>query len=167
MSFLLISGVQQSIVNNLHVGGGDTLARAKRAAAAMLYASDTPLNGIEENLMRHCRDASAAGPVRQIASRTRDLIDAVATVALFRAGVDCMKMADELSIRLEFGVPAPLVPLATILGSELHRGQYLSLLRVGLAAPEALLQSSDAITGEILGSAERTKILALLRDARN
>ena len=165
--FLRRSGVQQPIVSALHVGGGDTLARAKRAAAAVLYASDTPLNGIEENLMQHCRDASAAGPVRQVASRSRDLIDAVATVALFRAGVDCMKMADELSIRLEFGVPARLVPLAEVLGSELHRGQYLSLLRMGLADPAALLQSSDAMTGEILESAERAKILELLRDAGN
>jgi len=74
------------VLNMLGIGGADHLAgpvRAKKAMACLLYASSTPLSVIERHLMRHQLGDGAAGSVRALADRTRDLIPAVARVFAF------------------------------------------------------------------------------------
>ena len=56
---LRMLGVQQNLLNGLHVGGGTALARAKKAAAALRFASSMQMSAIDprRDLLR---DALAA-----------------------------------------------------------------------------------------------------------
>jgi replicative superfamily II helicase len=130
-------GVTHGLVNGLHVGGGSVLDRSKRAAACVMFASDTPLDAIERDLMQHNRNAAAAGPVRQAASRTRDVLDIVCRVCQFRGHELDETLVDDLALRLELGLPHAVLPLARVVGARLTRAQYLSLLRAGATDLEA------------------------------
>src|SRR5262249_39605176 len=56
--------------------------RAKKAAACLLGISDRPMSAIESVLTQHGNKFDgAAGPVRQVSSRTADLLPYVARVA--------------------------------------------------------------------------------------
>ena len=148
--FLVREGVQRTIVNSLNVGGGNATMRAKRAAAALLYISATPIRDAEVHLLQHVRENSASGAIRTIAGRSRDVLDAVATVATLRAGLDCADIADELAIRLEFGVPAEMVAVAEAYGAGLARGDYLVLRRAGLQDVDAINASADDDLAKLL-----------------
>ena len=148
--FLVGEGVQRAIVNSLHIGGGNATMRAKRAAAALYYISATPIRDAEVHLLQHVRENSASGAIRTIAGRSRDVLDAVATVASLRAGLDCAEIADELAIRLEFGIPVEMVALADAYGAGLTRGDYLALHRAGLLDVGAIEASSDDDLAELL-----------------
>ena len=130
--FLANNGVQRAIIDSLHIGGENPIHRAKKCAAALYFASEVPIAESERQLMQHVQDNSAAGPIRNVASRTRDVLDAVTTVAVLRAGIECADVADDLAIRLEFGLPDAMVDLAKIYGTFLNRGQYLALHDAGL-----------------------------------
>ncbi len=84
-------GVDEALLRGLHVGGGNPLTRAKKAAAVLLFASDSPIANIEAELMQHMRNTAAAGPIRSVSARTRDVIDAVATICRVRG----YELADE------------------------------------------------------------------------
>ena len=145
--FLTDAGVQQAVIGCLHVDGGDLPVRAKRAAAALYFINGVPMRDAETDLLRHVPETSASGAIRAIASRTRDVLGAVATVADLRADIDCAELADELSVRLEFGVPAEMTAIAGAYGSGLTRGDYLALHRADLrdaAAIEATPQDRMA-----------------------
>jgi helicase len=120
--------VAASVQNLLGIGGSDHLtrvARAKKAVACLLYASDMPLSTIERHLTQHQReDGGVAGAIRQTADRTRDLVPAVVRVFEFLhpdSGIG--DIAQRTTVRLELGVPAELAELGTILGSALTRAQ--------------------------------------------
>ena len=157
--FLIREGVQPAIVNSLHVDGGDPTLRAKRAAAALYHISGTPIRDAEQQLLQHVPEDSASGAIRAIAARSRDVLDAVATVANLRANLDCAEIADELAIRLEFGVPAEMVAVAGAYGSDLTRGDYLALHRDGLRDLAAIEASPDDRLANLLGrvAAERVR----------
>ena len=144
-NFLARAGVQPTIINSLHVGGGNSTVRAKRAAAALYYISDAPIRDAERELLQHVPEDSASGAIRAIAGRSRDVLDAVATVASLRAGLDCAEVADGLAIRLQFGVPVEMVAVASVYGADLTRGDYLALYRAGLldVAAIAVLPDDD------------------------
>jgi hypothetical protein len=55
---------------------------------------------------------------------------------------DLSERESQLMLRLQVGLPAALVPLATDLGTELSRAQYLALNRAGLTTPAAI-KSAD------------------------
>jgi replicative superfamily II helicase len=140
--------VAASVQNLLGIGGSDhltRLARAKKAVACLLYASDMPLSTIERHLTQHQReDGGVAGAIRQTADRTRDLVPAVVRVFEFLhpdSGIG--DIAQRTTVRLELGVPAELAELGTILGSALTRAQYLSLFNRGVMAPDQF-ESHDA-----------------------
>jgi replicative superfamily II helicase len=156
-------GAQRGLLQGLHVGGGDAVARAKRAAACMRFASATPLSQIEAELMQHLRDRSAAGPIRAVAGRTRDVIDAVATICRVRG---CQMASEEevdaLAIRLELGLPADVAGLASRLGSTLTRANYLDLRAAGLLTEENVLNASSAVLEEILGLPTAEAVKAIL-----
>jgi helicase len=132
---LLRLGVSSSLINSLHVGGGNTTVRAKRAAACLLFMSDLALAEIERELLQHVPDRAAAGPIRQIAARTRDVVDAVAQVAIFRGksvAADALASVD-VGLRLELGLPVAALPIARVMGSRLTRAQYLLLVSRNLS----------------------------------
>lgn len=152
LGFLSASGVNRAIIDSLHIGGELAVVRAKRAAAAMYFASATGLATAERELMQHVQDNSASGPIRSVASRTRDVLDAVATVASARAGIDCGDVADELSIRLEFGVPGEMVELARHFGAVLTRGEYLALHSAGIHSVDAIRRIDNHELDRLVGS---------------
>ena len=148
---LIRAGVQPAIVNSLHVDGGNPTMRAKRAAAALYYINGTPIRDAEQQLLQHVPEDSASGAIRSIAARSRDVLDAVATVASLRANLDCAETADELAIRLEFGVPAEMVVVAGTYGTVLTRGDYLELHRAGLQDADSIEETSDDDLANLLG----------------
>jgi helicase len=156
-------GASPGLLNALHVGGGEPLARAKRAAACLLYASDLPLANIEAELTQHMRDRSVAGPLRQVAARTRDVIDTVARIVQTRGlAVAPEALGGEISLRLELGLPQQLVELARILGPALTRGEYLSLLRAGLGTPSELERAGKEAVAALIGEEGSRQVFAAL-----
>jgi helicase len=151
--------VAMPVQNMLGIGGRDNLTRrtrAKKAMACILYASSMPLSQIEHHLMQHLRENEAAGPVRSIADRTRDLIPAVVRVFEFlHSGVDMGDIAGRTMVRLELGLPAELAALGSILGGALTRAQYLEILKQGIATPEEF-ETADLET--LAGYLELSKV---------
>lgn len=145
-------GADANIVRALHVGGGDSFTRTKRAVACLLFMSSRPMADIERILLQHTRDRAAAGPIRQVASRTRDVIEAVFQITAYngRSIVEGLS-SDDLGLRLELGLPAELVALAQIAGTTLNRGQYLSLLEAGITRAYQLHERGIAGLAPIVG----------------
>lgn len=144
---LMYQEVQPHVQNMLHIGSADQLAgavRAKKAIACLLYASSTPLGTVEQHLMQHNLGNEAAGAIRAVASRTRDLIPAVMRAfAFLHPNVATGDLAERTMVRLELGIPAELVELGMVLGAELARPQYLSLLDNGITNSDEV-EASDA-----------------------
>ena len=158
--FLVRNGAQHAVVNSLHVGGGDSTARAKRAAAALYYISATPMKDAERELLQHVPERSASGAIRAIAGRTRDVLGAVSTVARVRANVDCSDIADVLAIQLEFGVPSEMVEAARTYGNQLSRGDYLALHRAGVLEPSAISSLAEDELAVLLSPAALERVRA-------
>ena len=161
--FLTREGVQRAVINSLHIGGENPTIRAKRAAAALYYITATPIREAERQLLQHVRENSASGAIRAVAGRTRDVLDAVATVAGLRASLDCAEIADELAIRLEFGVPAEMVAVADTYGDGLTRGDYLSLHRGDLLHPDTIEASSDDDLAKFLTPAAIAQVRGIVQ----
>lgn len=140
--------VAPQVQNVLHIGGTDHLAgpvRAKKAMACLLYASSMPLSAIEQHLMQHQLGDGAAGAVRAVADRTRDLIPAVVRVfAFLHPDVAVGDIAERTMARLELGLPIELVELGMVFGSALTQAQYLSLLECGLTTPNQFEAADNA-----------------------
>lgn len=130
-SWLHSAGVDPGLLNALHVGGGLPVARAKRAAACCLWTSAEPMASIEAELMRHLRERSVSGPLRQVAARTRDVVDSVAAIARLRGRSVSEEAINDTGLRLELGLPHELMAIAQLAGDSLSRGQYLELMRSG------------------------------------
>ncbi|MBV9872120.1 MAG: DEAD/DEAH box helicase [Frankiaceae bacterium] len=145
-------GVSDRLLSGLHVGGGDPLQRTKRATACLYFMSAMRMSEIEADLLQHYRDRSAAGSVRSTAARTRDVLEAVARVAVFRGKTVTDEDAlDHASLRLELGLPAEVVPLADELGAILSRADYLRLASRGIVTPEASISTGEEVLIELLG----------------
>jgi helicase len=141
---LMSLGVPRQLLQGLHVGGGEPVRRAKRAAACLLLTTPQPLAQIEAQLLQHTPEQSAAGPIRQVAARTRDVLGIVATITTFFGKTLADEgAADDLGLQLEFGLPRECLVLAKELGAALTRGDYLTLLRSGVATWEAVDQAPE------------------------
>jgi hypothetical protein len=126
-------GVPRQLLQGLHVGGGSTVKRAKKAAACLLLTTTRPFADIEQDLLQHTPENSAVGPIRQVSARTRDVIDAVANIALFYGKRFSDEDAiDDLALQLELGLPRQCVTIARKMGASLSRGDYLALLSAGV-----------------------------------
>jgi hypothetical protein len=164
---LMYQEVDPHMQNMLHIGG-DQLAgaiRAKKAIACLLYASSTPLGTVEQRLMQHNLGNEAAGAIRAVASRTRDLLPAVMRVfAFLHPDVATGDLAERTMVRLELGIPAELVELGMVLGAELTRAQYLSLLDYGITGPDEVEASDTTSLASWLNVSEAraTELQALL-----
>jgi helicase len=162
---LATQGIPPALVNTLrryvpeeHTG---TL-RAKKTAGTLYWISPTPMAEIEAALTRHGGAFDgAAGPVRSVASRTGDLLAAVARVASFiHPGLDLDDRVARLLVRLELGVPAGAVALARHAGAQLTRGEYQELLKAGLCSADAVDAASDeSISACIGGNLEKVQVV--------
>jgi hypothetical protein len=140
------------------------ITRAKRAVACLLWMHGVPIGRIEQLVTKHLPTQDAAGPVRQIASRTHDVITTVIDIAdNLHPTADLAGLADLLPAQLELGIPPDLLPLATHAGKALGRSDYLNLLNKNLDTPHAVLASTDQELLECLGGSLTR--LRILRDA--
>jgi len=153
-------GTNPRLLNSLHVGGTDPFDAIKRAVACLLFASARPMAAVERELLQHYRDSAAAGNIRKVARRTRDVLDAVVRIAAYNgiAINDCVD-SDALGLRLEFGLPDELVPLARVAGVELNRGQYLQLLEQGLLSPQQVVDAGAEALGTLLDPTTAERLL--------
>jgi hypothetical protein len=103
--------------------------------------------------MQHDRNAAAAGPIRQVAARTRDVLDIVCRVCRFSGRNLDESLVDDLGLQLELGLPPEILPLARAAGARLGRAQYLALLRAGVLDVEAAQALDDDQLESILGPA--------------
>ncbi|WP_051030174.1 DEAD/DEAH box helicase [Nocardia takedensis] len=169
---LMHQAVAPQVQNMLGIGGADQLVRsvrAKKAMACLLYASGTPLSAMEQRLMQHNRDNEAAGAIRSVASRTRDLIPATTRVfAFLHSDIATGDLAERTMVRLELGIPAELVELGMVLGTELTRAQYLSLLYHGITSLDKATASStmDLATWLNFSETRAVELQALLHESK-
>jgi helicase len=140
------------------------IIRAKRAVACLLWMGGVPVAQIEQLITQHLPTRDAAGAVRQVASRTHDIIGTIIAIAHhLHPTADLIHLAEFLPIQLELGIPPDLITLATHAQNALSRSDYLNLLSHNLRTPEAVLAADDQ---ELLRciSGNRTR-LRVLRDA--
>jgi helicase len=139
-------------------------ARCKRLSAALMWIDGVELNRLEASLLVHLPGENAAGPIRAVAERTRDLIGVVSRIAALVSGDHAEPPVDiaSLSTRLELGIPREILWLATIAKRGLERGDYLSLQRAGLSTMEALDRVDDARLATVLKSKVKVRCV---RDA--
>jgi helicase len=73
-------------------------ARCKKIAALLMWVEGTDLNLIEQSILRHLPGDNAAGQIRAVADRTRDILPAVGRVAEVLLGINLELVAvDRLS----------------------------------------------------------------------
>jgi helicase len=135
--------------------------RAKKTVACLLWITDRPLAEIEEILTQFGgKFDGAAGPVRGVRARTCDLLPTVARVAeVLHPGLDLRERVARLLARLEVGVPAAVIDLASIAGNRLARGDYHNMLKAGLGSIEAIEKSPDEELRALLGDAEKLRVV--------
>ena len=152
-----------SFLNRSVEDGFQATSRAKKAVACLLYVSRQPIAYVEKTLGRFGGGGffGMAGPVRAVSSRTCDLLPTAARVAeILNPGFDLSGRLSKLLIRLELGIPADSVELATGAGRTLTRGDYLALLDGGLSTVSQIEESSDELILSHVGGS-RPKLRAI------
>lgn len=124
--------------------------RAKKAAGCFLWMDGHGRQEIERILMQFDRNQAAAGPLNSVVNRMLDILPTVVRVAEVLRNADLSERESQLMLRLQLGVPADLVPIATALDTDLSRAQYLALHRAGL------------ITAKAITSADPEQLLAIV-----
>ena len=139
--------------------------RAKKATACLLFITRRPLANIETSLTQFGGAPSgAAGPIRNVASRTCDLLPTVIRVAeILHPTLELGERQTRLLTRLDIGIPSTAVDLAVHARSQLTRGDYLRLLAGELASIEAIEAADDqALLDHLNGDQQK---LAVVRTA--
>jgi helicase len=160
--------VPGNVLNTLHSWVTDqhqATLRAKKAVACLVYVTDYPIVEIESDLTRHGGfPGGAAGAIRAVASRTCDVLPTVGKIAeILHPGLELGERIKRLLTRLDIGLPAAAVDLATQAGTRLTRGDYLQLLKGGLCEIDAIEASSDDLILACLGKDQEK--LAIVRKA--
>lgn len=131
-------------------------SRAKKAVACLLWMMDRPLAEMERIMTQHGPPGGAAGSIRAVSSRARDVLPVVVRVAeILHPGLDLAERRARLMARLEIGLPADAADLAVHLGGRLTRGDYLRLLGAGLGTVDAVEDATDDTLLECLGDDDR------------
>lgn len=160
---LVHTGVARTLLNGLHVGGIDSFKATKRALACLLFMSDRPMEEIERILLEHHRERTAVGNIRQVTSRTRDVIEAVVQVGTFTGRRFSEDLSvDDLAVQLEVGLPSYLIGLAQEIGTVLNRGEYLALGRRSIHSIEQIRQAGREGIGAIIGVTATDRLFRLI-----
>jgi helicase len=136
--------------------------RAKKAVACLLYITNRPMIEIEKTVTQFGGGLNgAAGAIIATASRTCDILSTVARVAeILHPGLELGDRLNRLLVRLNLGVPAAAIDLATLAGTQLGRGDYLRLLEAGLCNLEAITTDADqAILNCLDGNLEKLALI--------
>jgi helicase len=140
---------------------GQDVMRAKRAVACLLYVQGSDMMRIEEVLTRFSGAKDGiAGPARQAAARTCDVLPMVARAAmLIHAGLDLGERLERLLVRLDLGVAASVADIAGRARSALDRGDYQRLVAKGIVEPEVIAGTADDVLLAILYSPDKVAVL--------
>ena len=141
--------------------------RAKKAVACLLFVTDTAMVDIEQIVVRHGGGSQlgSAGAIRQITSRTCDVLPAVARIAeVLHPQLDLVQRVNRLLVRLDIGLPSDAANLALHAGSQLTRGDYLALKQLNIVKIDQLETADDTIVLQALNG-EQSK-LAVIRKAQ-
>ncbi|WP_426752740.1 DEAD/DEAH box helicase [Myxococcus sp. Y35] len=127
--------------------------RAKKAVACLLFVSGRAMDEVERVLTQFGGADGAAGPVRQVAARTCDVLPTVARIAeLLHPGLDLGARLSRLLIRLDLGIPSEAVELGRHAGNGLARGDYRRLLAAKLGEPAQIRAAQDEDLLNCLGN---------------
>ena len=140
--------------------------RAKRAVACLLFVTDKAMSDIEQIVVRHGggNELGSAGAIRQITSRTCDVLPAVARIAeVLHSQLDLVERLNRLLVRLDVGLPSDAANLALHAGSQLTRGDYLALKQMDIIRIDQLETADDPIILQAL-SGDQSK-LGIVREA--
>lgn len=156
-------GAAPQLASAMHVGGANPFEATKRAVACLLWMSAQPMADIERTLLQHWRERAAAGSIRQVASRTRDVLDAVFQVASYTGQAVAADLnADDLGVQLELGLPAALIEIAHITGPLLSRAEYLALHNAGVTSLHQIEALGRNGLLAVLGPDATDRLMALL-----
>lgn len=156
----VLNALQQSITERVQA-----VLRAKKAVACLLWVTERPIVEIERLLTQFggARDG-AAGAIRGVAARTCDLLPTVARVAeVLSPGLNLGDRVSRLLVRLEIGLPAAAVELASTAGNRLARGDYQLLLKASLCSIAEIERRTDEDLLKVLAG-NKTK-LRVVREA--
>lgn len=145
-----------------HVDDYAAAARAKRAAACLLWVSNLSMEQIETTLLKHGgRFNGSAGPVRSVSSRTNDLMPTVIAVAeLLHPDADLSEHLVRITQRLEAGVSADLISIAQYVGNGLSRADYHALSKADLTSLALIEQAEDSrLLPLVSGNVEKIEVL--------
>lgn len=135
--------------------------RCKKVASTLMWIQGMELIRIEQSILRHLPADNAAGPIRAVAERTRDLIPIVARVAEVLTGESFGSLVDKLILRLELGLPADAVRLGQILRRSLNRADYLALAHASLLVPGTINTTREEELLNILRTPAKVQALKL------
>ena len=140
-------GVPPGVINALKKGSDQhqVTLRAKKAVACVLWMTGREMSAIEQTMTQFGGAFDgAAGPVRSVSRRTRDLLPVVTSVVeILHPGTDLNNRRDQLLVRLELGVPAGAVGVGRHAGGRLSRGDYRRLIQAQMINPDIIEASSD------------------------
>ncbi len=113
--------------------------------------------------MQHYFDKDASSAIRQVVSRTQDVISTVVAIAQeVHWTAEISSLAQLLPSQLDLGVPGPAAALA-IAGADLTRADYVRLSRAGLGDFASVLAADDDTLLPLMGDSPAR--LASLRAA--
>jgi helicase len=151
-----------SVMRELNSTGGLALTtRCKKFACVLMWIQGVELNRLEASLLQHLPADNAAGPIRSVAERTRDLIGVVARIGeLVTAGDDPSPVViDDLTIQLELGIPEDIAWLGRETKRALERGDYLALRRGHLSTFDALLAVDETTLRGVVDSQLKRSVI--------
>jgi len=161
-------GISPSLVaylgRNITEAAQETV-RAKKAAACLYYVAGTSMEHIERAMAQFGGAFDGvAGPIRNVASRTCDVVAVIAQAAeIVHAGTDVQQRVPRLQLRLELGIRGPAVDLARHTERHLDRADYQRLCDANLTTQDALDAASDDSLLQLL-SRDASKV-RVVRDA--
>jgi hypothetical protein len=143
----------------------DATLRAKKAVACLIWITGKAISEIETDLTRFGGGLNgAAGPLRNVTSRTCDFLPIVARVAeIIHTGLDLQQRVARLIVRLEIGIPGSVIEIAKHTKTGVNRSDFQQLIANNLITIESIEKSSDEVLLRIL-TGNKNK-LGLLRDA--
>jgi helicase len=157
-------GVPWTLISALQSTAQDTkqaTARAKRGSAGAMWVTGMPMEQIEQQLNQHLYNRSGlAGTIRAIADRTRDLLPAVAAVVRELDPTHSVdSLVDRTMLRLELGIPADLIELASVITTQPTRPQLMRLQAAGLVSVSNIEKVSEDELAPILGDRHMAKVM--------
>ncbi len=155
-------GVPISILGNLQrniASQHESMLRAKKAVACLLFISGQPMEEIERILTQFGGAfGGAAGPIRAVAARTCDMLRIAADIAeILHPGLDLAERVGRLLVRLDLGIEGAAVDIGRHARGHLSRSDYRKLVAEGFTSASQLKAADEGRLAELLDG-DRTKL---------